>query len=102
MKKDNGYVNIIIYVLVIAPLLAENIISTIFGETISKGLSILACCIILIVIVTMKNGKIKVNKFLITMLILIILHSVITFLLAPKNLTITTANSLITPSGLIG
>ncbi len=90
---------VFLYVLVIFPLLSENVVSTLFGELISKLLSVISCSIILIDII--RNKKIKFNPFLFFLLLAVVEHIVITFVFAPENLIISHYNNLITPYGLI-
>lgn len=89
----------IFYVFFLFPLLGENIISTIAGDTISKIFSFLSCSIIIFFLI---GRKIRLDKFGISLILLIVLHIAITFIFAPPNIVITVANSLITPYGLIG
>lgn len=89
----------IFYVFFLFPLLGENIISTIAGDAISKIFSFLSCSIIIFFLI---GRKIRLDKFGISLILLIVLHIAITFIFAPPNIVITVANSLITPYGLIG
>lgn len=98
--KKNRIISVIMYMIIIFPLLGENLISTILGDTSSKICSIISCVIILMIVI--KERKLHIDNFLIIMLLLIIEHIIINFIFAPKNLKITTANNMITPYGLIG
>lgn len=98
--KRNRILSAIMYMMIIFPLLGENLISTILGDTPSKICSIISCIIILIIVI--RERKVHIDKFLIVMLLLIAEHIIINFVFAPKNLKITTANNMITPYGLIG
>lgn len=90
-------IKVLLYSLLSAPILAENIISTAVGDNISKVLNAAACaCILLLIII---RRKARFDGFIITILLLILLHFSITFL---TPVTITPVNNLITPYGLIG
>ncbi|MBQ9936235.1 MAG: hypothetical protein IJO70_10350 [Lachnospiraceae bacterium] len=90
---------VFLYVLGIFPLLSENVVSTLFGELISKFLSVVSCFIILIDII--RNKKIKLNPFLFFLFLAVVEHIIITFVFAPEDLIISHYNNLITPYGLI-
>lgn len=89
----------VLYVFLLYPILGENIISTVLGDTISKILSLLSCIVIMLFLI---RHKIYLNMFSINLILLIILHIAITFIFASPNTRITVANSLITPYGLMG
>lgn len=99
-NKKKETLLVLVYIIMIFPLLGENLVSTVLGDTISKIFSIISCFFILLIV--LKQRKIYIDKFLIIMLILILQHIIINFLLAPSSLKITSANNMITPYGLIG
>lgn len=104
MNKINDYKNRILLILcciiLLFPILGENVISTILGDKISKILSIASC--VGIVLYVIKQNKISLCNFNIDVLLLILLHIMITFYFASPNLKITVVNNMITPYGLIG
>lgn len=99
-NKKKETLLVLVYIIMIFPLLGENLVSTVLGDTISKIFSIISCFFILLIV--LKQRKIYIDKFLIIMLILILQHIIINSLLAPSSLKITSANNMITPYGLIG
>lgn len=93
-----------LYITIVFPLLGENLLSTALGDTISKILSVISCAIIFIIAIKyyFKHRTFHINAFFVIMLLLIALHTIITFFVAPDGLTIATNNNMITPYGLIG
>lgn len=98
-KVDYAITKRILYIIIFFPLLGENIISTALSDTMSKILSIISCLCIFIYLITRK--KINISIFTAITLILTFLHLFITFILSPSTITITSANNMITPYGLI-
>lgn len=88
-----------IYIILLFPLLAENIISTILGDDISKILSVVSCGVMLLMIF---KQKLHINGFILGMILLVLLHVIITFVFVPSTIKITVANNLVAPYGLIG
>lgn len=102
--KSKAFRKLLLYIAIVFPLLCENILSTSLGDTNSKFLSVLACIAILIISIKyyITHRAIRIDAFFVIMLLLILLHSIITFFVAPKGLAIATNNNMITPYGLIG
>lgn len=98
-KKSNKNTNQLLFnTLMLFPILGENIISTIFGDSVSKIFSIMSCFIILLFFI---KGRMHIHMFLVDMFCLIILHAMITFVFASSSTIISVANNMITPYGLI-
>lgn len=104
MKKENDYKNkmflVLCYVILLFPIIGENIISTIVGDGISKIFSIFSCLFMLGYV--FKQKKVYLCSFNINLLLLIILHIVIILGFKSSSTQITVANNMITPYGLIG
>ncbi len=100
IKTQKDFVLEIAYTILFFPILGENIISTMLGDTISKLLSVLTCAIILVS--ACMNKKVKLTKFIITLFLLVMLRVVITFVFRESSTSIDISNNMITPYGLIG
>lgn len=101
MKKSKENLIIkIFYFFLVFPLIGENILSVILGDTISKILSFISCVIIFIDII--KKRKIRINVFLFLMLGIIFQKAITTFLIAPNNgIVINNVNNIVVPYGMI-
>lgn len=100
LNKKSNIVLVIFLCVIIFPLLGENVIGTVLGDSISKVLSIFSCIILFIII--LKNKKIRINSFLIIMVIIILLKLMTTFVFAPKlGISVNNVNNMIVPYGMI-
>lgn len=97
-KTKNHVIRILFYIIIFFPLLGENIISTAFGENVSKIFSIVSCCYIFVVTITRK--KVAVSSFTLIAFLLAGLRIIILFL-PPSSSEINGANNMITPYGLL-
>lgn len=98
-KKDS-LIYKIFYFLIIFPLMSENIISLVLGDTVSKILCLTSCVIIFIDVI--KNKKIKINTFFVVMLAIILQKIVTTFVIAPsKGIIVNNVNNIIVPYGML-
>lgn len=101
-KKDFWFT--IASILITAPILGENILETFFGDVVSRTLCVISCVLVMILGIKniVKTKQFKLDFFLIVMLIMILQHTITTFLLVPDGTKVTGVNNLITPYGLIG
>lgn len=99
LNTKNSMIQLLLYIIVLFPILGENIISTLWGDEISKYFCVLSCAVIFIFLI---RKKIQLCVFFIDLLLMILLHIVITFVLKPSNVEITVSNNMIAPYGLIG
>lgn len=98
MIKPNKMMGYLLFnTLLLFPILGENIISTIAGDSVSKFFSVISCLYILLFFV---KYRIHVHVFFVDMFLLVVLHAIITFVFASSTM-ISVANNMITPYGLI-
>lgn len=95
IKSKKNTIRLLLYVMLLFPILGENVISTLFGDSISKLLSVISCGIILLFFF---NSRIHINVFLIDIFLLILCR---VFVFVSSNADISVANNMITPYGLI-
>lgn len=95
IKSKKNTARLLMYAILLFPILGENVISTVFGDAISKFLSVISCGIILLFFLI---RKIHISIFLIDMFLLILLH---VFVFVSSDADISIANNMISPYGLI-
>lgn len=97
IKSNKNMGQLLFNILLLFPILGENIISTIAGDSVSKFFSIMSCLVILLFFI---KDRMHIHIFFVDMFLLIVLHTMITFLFASSTI-ISVANNMITPYGLI-
>lgn len=98
-NAKNHITQLLLYILLLFPILGENIISTVFGDMISKLFSVVSCAAICFFLI---HKKIHLCGFFVDLFLMILLRILITFVLKPSNIEITVSNNMIIPYGMIG
>lgn len=99
VRRVNIHIDLIEYIVLLFPILGENIVSSVLGSQASRVMSVLSCVVILIICVV---HKIRISKFNACLLLLIVHHIIITLAATLLGTAITATNNIITPYGLVG
>lgn len=90
---------ICLYILLLFPILCENIVSTAFGSMVSTLFSVASCCLMLLVVLV---HRVRCTAFIVIVALLMMLRVYIYFFLRSAAVTVTVANNMISPIGLTG